>query len=82
MNFRGPFPPFAHDGHRHEEQNSSGFRNNLQEPSSFAPGGGRGNHYGQEPVEVLMVAEKPSIARTIADSLAGGKYLTRKGRNG
>lgn len=28
---------------------------------------------------VLMVAEKPSIAKTIANSLAGGRYMTRKG---
>jgi hypothetical protein len=40
------------------------------------------SNYGapnQTAVEVLMVAEKPSISRTIVEALSGGKYTTRKG---
>ena len=43
--------------------------------------GAQGNAYEQGRIEtVLMVAEKPSIAKSIAGALSGGRYMTRRGK--
>ena len=43
-------------------------------------GGGAGHHGGGGPPLILMVAEKPSIAGSIASVLSGGQHQTRGGK--
>ena len=83
MSYRGPFDQF-HGSLGPSEEPALGPRR-LREQFGFAAGVEAGrigpfNSQVQEAVEVLMVAEKPSIARAIVEALSGGKYQTRKGR--
>ena len=71
MNYQGAFKGFLNERPMVEEQSYTAHPSNIHNPVFL-----RGSN---EPIEVLMVAEKPSIARTIADCLTGGKYLTRRG---
>jgi hypothetical protein len=85
MNFRGNFGNYQSEGMGQEEMQPGAFRRTPhdQPPYQGSGAGMRHTGFGQGPtefIEVLMVAEKPSIARTIVDSLTGGKYATRKGK--
>lgn len=71
MSYQAGFKTFP-EGRQMEDGQGFGYGQSNQ----------RGQAYGDsspKPIEVLMVAEKPSIARTIAEYLGGGKYLTRRG---
>lgn len=83
MNFREGFSNYSE--RLPNQENDQAGRWNLQNDRNNAQAPLRTFGYGLPATEslevpvVLMVAEKPSIARTIADSLTGGKYHTRKG---
>lgn len=71
MNYQAGFKAFA-DNRNLDHSQSYGYSHIGARGQSYLEG-------SVKPLEVLMVAEKPSIARTIADCLTGGKYLTRRG---
>lgn len=71
MNYHGPVKGYPENDHLDQ---SAAYVGDQRDHATLG-----GQEQPAPSIEILMVAEKPSIARAIADCLTGEKYLTRRG---